>query len=75
MDDFERVAHESLKEVRAYLSYQGSNKEYLQRAKISATVIAGYTRHFASLTNRDALSFAVRRYNDEQKALPSAERE
>ena len=74
MDDFEAEAHKSLKDVRAALTYQGSNKEYLQRAKIAATIIASYTRHYASLTNREALSFAIQRYN-EQKALPGAEKE
>lgn len=73
MDDFLQDAHKALKDIRACLSYQGSNKEYRQNAKLAATVLASYTRHYASLTNREAHAFNVRRWVESQKALPGAD--
>ena len=65
----EEVALEGLKAMRAYLAYQGSNKEYLQKAKVGGQAVQGYTRHYASLTNREMLRLAASR----QKALPGGD--
>lgn len=69
VDELEDVAREGLKAMRAYLTYQGGNKEYLQKAKVGGTAVAAYTRHFASLTNRDALGLALKR-----QELPDAKK-
>lgn len=61
IDEAEEVALEGLKAMKAYLVYQGSNKEYLQKAKVGAAAATAYTRHYASLTNREALKLASER--------------
>lgn len=68
IEEAEEVALEGLKAMKAYLVYQGGNKEYLQKAKVGGTAVASYTRHYASLTNREMLKLAQQR----QKVLPSA---
>lgn len=70
IEEHEEVARMGLKVMREYLTYQGGNKEYLQKAKIGATAVASYTRHYASLTNREMLRLAQERH---LKALPSAD--
>ena len=70
IDEAEVVALEGLKAMKAYLAYQGTqNKEYLQKAKVGGQAVQGYTRHYASLTNREMLKLAAQR----QKALPSGD--
>lgn len=66
IDEAEEVAFEGLKVMKAYLVYQGSNKEYLQKAKVGAAAVQAYTRHYASLTNREALRLAA----DKHQQLP-----
>lgn len=69
IEEAEEVALEGLKAMKAYLVYQGSNKEYLQKAKVGGQAVQGYTRHYASLTNREMLRLAAAR----QKALPNGD--
>lgn len=69
IDAAEEVAMEGLKAMKAYLAYQGENKDYLHKAKVGGQAVQGYTRHYASLTNREMLKLAAQR----QKALPSGE--
>lgn len=71
MSEFEAEAREQVKIVREYRVYSGANKDYHQRAKIAATFIAAFTRQYASITNRVAMGFAMQRYADQKKALPS----
>ena len=67
----EEVAMDGLKAMKAYLNYQGTqNKEYLNHAKIGAAAVQGYTRHYASLTNHEALKLTARRQTRE---LPSGD--
>lgn len=72
IDEAEDVALEGLKAMKAYLAYQGSNKEYLQKAKVGASAVQGFTRHYASLTNREMLKLAAERQRLElaEKPLP-----
>ncbi len=73
IEEAEDVALEGLKAMKAYLAYQGSNKEYQQKAKIGAQAVQGFTRHYASLTNREALKFAQERQVSELKAIHAGE--
>lgn len=66
IDEAEMVALEGLKAMKAYLAYQGNNKDYLQKAKVGGIAVSSYTKHYASLTNREALKMAIGR----QKELP-----
>lgn len=76
IEEAEDVALIGLKAMRAFLAYTGENKDYLNKAKIGAQAVQGYTRHFASLTNRDMLKLAQQKTlsgSRGPKALPSAE--
>jgi hypothetical protein len=64
MTALEEGAFEGIKALRAFLAYQGSNKDYERRAKAGAALVTGYTRAFASETNRVAVESAVRRMQD-----------
>lgn len=70
IDEAEEVALVGLKAMKAYLAYQGTNKDYLNKAKVGCQAVQGYTRHYASLTNREALRLATQRST---KELPSGE--
>lgn len=69
IDAAEEVAFEGLKAMKAYLAYQGENPMYEKKAKIGGQAVQGFTRHYASLTNREALKFAQQRQVGEVKAL------
>ena len=69
IEEAEIVALEGLRAMKAYLAYQGENKDYLQKAKVGGQAVQGYTRHYASLTNREMLKLAAAK----QKALPSGD--
>jgi hypothetical protein len=74
IEESEDVAFMGLKAMREYLAYMGTtNKEYLQRAKIGAQAVQAYTRHYASLTNREALRITQERQARELAAVPVKE--
>lgn len=70
IEEAEDVAREGLRAMREYLAYQGANKDYLLKAKVGGTAVASYTRHYASLTNREMLRLATER---KTKELPSGD--
>jgi len=51
----------AVKHMLAYLSYQGGNKEYLQKAKVGAVLVGSYVKHYGSQTNREALRLAFQK--------------
>ena len=55
------VAFVGLDKMLHYLTSDGSNKHDLQLAKVGAAAVTAYTRHYASLTNRDGLRLSARR--------------
>jgi hypothetical protein len=59
MDALEDGAIEGVKALRAYLTYQGDNPTYERKAKAGAALVTGYTRAFASQTNRAAIRLAT----------------
>lgn len=71
LSELEDVTLTSVSCLREYLNYGGQNREYLQRAKISAAILTGYTRLFASLTNRQMVELAIEKHL-ERNTLPSA---
>lgn len=69
----EEVAIEGLKAIKAYLAYQGENKMYEKHAKAGAAAVQGFTRHYASQTNREIWKMSVEKRElpmTRQKALP-----
>lgn len=69
IDEAEEVALEGLKAMKAYLAYQGENKDYLQKAKIGAAAATAFTRHYASITNREMVSLAMEKTERKPKRL------
>ena len=65
-DAIEDVALQGLKAMRAYLAYQGTNGDYLKKAKIGAAALGAYTRLRATMANERALVLMTER---QQKAL------
>ena len=61
MDVLENVALEGAAQIRAFFTYQGDNPTYLQKAKLGAAAIGGYSRIRASETNRQAVELATSR--------------
>lgn len=64
MTALEEGALEGIKALRAFLAYQGENKDYERKAKAGAALVTGYTRAFASETNRVAVEIAVTRMRE-----------
>lgn len=61
MSILETVALEGAAQIRAFFKYQGDNPAYLQKAKLGAAAIGGYSRVRASETNRLAVELATDR--------------
>lgn len=59
MDELEEGAVAGVKALRAFLTYQGDNAIYEKKAKAGAALVTGYTRAFASQTNRAAIKLAT----------------
>ena len=48
----EELALEGIKAMRAYLAYEGQNKQYLSKAKVGAVGVTAYVRLRATESNR-----------------------
>lgn len=55
MDDFEGLAFEAIKQVRAFFTYEGNEPRYFQKARLAIGAIGAYGRLRASETNRMAI--------------------
>jgi len=71
---FEDLAVDSIKEIRALFAYKGEQPIYLQKAKVACAVISAYARIRASETNRMAVELTAERIGTlpaPKKALPA----
>jgi hypothetical protein len=69
----EEVALEdSVKQIRAFFIYRGSDSGYFQRARVGAAVISSFARIRASETNRMALEMAGERSLRGARELPES---
>lgn len=59
LETFEDLAMESVKQVRAFFTYQGSDSRYFQKARLACGAISAYARIRASETNRMAVELAA----------------
>ena len=64
IQELEELALEGAKQIRAFFTYEGSDLRYLQKAKLGAAAIGGYSRVRASETNRLAVELASARATD-----------
>ncbi len=71
VEALESEASEQLSEIAAARTYQGSNPEYRQRAKLAIGVIGAYVRLRATMANERSNDLIERRLlgGGEQKAL------
>lgn len=53
--------------IDAYLAYQGSNKDYLQKAKIGSVPVNGYVKLCGSKTEAEKLALKKERLIEERK--------
>lgn len=64
LKEFESTALMGCKAVREFLTYQGSNKEYLNRAKAGAVAMGSYSRLRATLANEKQIAIIQQRLLD-----------
>lgn len=55
LKEFEETALQGCRAVRQFLTYQGSNKEYLDRAKVGAVAMGSYARLRATAANEQQI--------------------
>jgi hypothetical protein len=66
----EDLALEGVKAMKAYLAYQGHNKEFLSKAKIGAAGVTAYVRLRSSESNRMQVELIAERMSESRpKAL------
>lgn len=63
----EDLALEGVKAMKAYLAYQGNNKEFLSKAKIGAAGVTAYVRLRASESNRMQVELVARRIEEQEQ--------
>ncbi len=61
VEQFEDTAILGMEHVRHFLTYEGDNPKYLQKAKIGAMAMSAYTRLRATRANERALVLAAQR--------------
>ncbi len=61
MDEAEDLAMESMKALRAFLTYQGDNVKYYHKAKTAAVGLTNYVRLRATENNRAMVELASKR--------------
>lgn len=59
LQEFEETALMGAKAVRAFLTYQGSNKDYFAKARVGAVAMSSYGRLRATMANEAALRLAA----------------
>jgi hypothetical protein len=59
------------KAIRAYLTYQGENKQYENKARVAAAAISSFARARASESNRMAVELMAGRHG--QRAITSGD--
>jgi hypothetical protein len=69
----ETTARESAKAIRAYLTYQGENQQYRDKARVAAAAISSFARARSSETNRLSVELIAQRIGANILALPPVE--
>jgi len=64
IEHLEGGAIEGVKHLRAFLSYEGENPRYYQRAKAGGVLVASYVKAIATATNRMAVEQATERMKE-----------
>jgi hypothetical protein len=59
LDAFEDLAMESIKQVRAYYTYQGEDPKPFKKARIACAAISAFSRIRSTETNRMAVELAT----------------
>lgn len=59
--EFEEVALAGCKAVKAFLAYQGNNKDYFHKAKAGAVAMGSYARLRATMANERQLELIAQK--------------
>lgn len=70
IEAFEDMALESVKQLRAFFTYQGTDAKYFQKARLAAAMISSYARIRASETNRMAVELTANNQLEAATARP-----
>lgn len=60
-EKLEEVAVAGLDAMKAFLTYQGQNGDYLKKAKVGAVAVGSYTRLRATMANERQLDIIAQR--------------
>lgn len=71
LNELESAIKPSIGAIKAYLTYQGENAQYRDRAKIAVGIVSAFARVRASETNRMQVELMSERIVDEPKRLLS----
>lgn len=61
IDESEDLARQSMKAMRAFLTYQGDNQTYYHKAKVAAVGLTNYVRLRATENNRMMVEIAAKK--------------
>jgi hypothetical protein len=61
ISESEDLARQSMKAMRAFLTYQGDNPTYYHRAKVAAVGLTNYVRLRATENNRTMVELTAKR--------------
>lgn len=64
VEALEDGALEGIKHIRAFLTYQGNEAKYYQKAKAGGVLVGSYVKAVATQTNRMAIEQAAKRIED-----------
>lgn len=59
LSNFEELALKGMKAMSEYLTYRGTDPQFLQRAKVGCVAVGAYGRAYAARTNRMAVKLAT----------------
>jgi hypothetical protein len=62
------VVPDAVTHLKAFLTYQGDNPKYYQKAKVAGTIVGAYVKAEATKTNRMAVEQASQRMKELQPA-------
>ena len=66
------LARESMKAMRAFLAYQGTDQSHYHRAKIAAVGLTNFVRLRATENNRMAVELMAQRDDEPVRTLPAS---
>lgn len=73
LDEMEETARVSARAIRAYLTYQGDNQQFRDKARVAAAAISSFARTRASESNRLSVELLARRIDERESPVLAIE--